>query len=95
MASEDWEGFNEMIREQRWDKRDRNTEKITRFIEINKDVIFMNIIQPHQIRLTGLNGKRIDIYPITKKYHDLTNKKRGQMKNIKTFLAGYFELLTD
>lgn len=48
-------------------------------------------LTPYQIRLINGKGKRIDVYPVNKKFHDITGRKRGVYINLIDFLNKYFK----
>src|SRR4051812_2438965 len=46
-------------------------------------------IQDYQLRIIG-NDKKVDIFPINQKYHDITNNIRGRYKKLEQFLNKHF-----
>ncbi|MBS1598413.1 MAG: hypothetical protein JST75_09305 [Bacteroidetes bacterium] len=48
-------------------------------------------IQHYQFRMEK-NQEKVDIFPQTKKYHDITNNQRGRYRNLSDFLVAYFKI---
>lgn len=61
------------------------------------DFAFENQIElvtftPWHVRLINGAGKRIDVFPVNKRYHDVTGQKRGSYKNLLELLNTYFNI---
>jgi len=64
----------------RLDLASRHFEKLKEF---NYDIDW---VSNYQCRING----SLDIYPISRKYHDLVGQKRGSYKNLNNFIYEYF-----
>jgi hypothetical protein len=49
----------------------------------------MEKVADYQIRIIG-DGKKLDIFPTNKKYHDITKNTRGKYQKLEQFLNQHF-----
>lgn len=86
--SEDMKALSEHFKEVRKEREATNTEIIENWCAENN--VHLNIIAPHHLRLMK-DVYTIDIYPQSKKYHDIRKNQRGRIKgSIITFLTDNF-----
>lgn len=49
------------------------------------------LLEDWHVRLTG-NGKRIDIFPLTRKYHIIATNKRGVYSSVEAFICEHYQI---
>lgn len=81
MDAEDFKEQREQSKIRRQGKQEALSIIIVNFCKINH--VNCEFIQPWHIRLSKFK-KRIDIFPQTKKYHDLTTNSRGIIRGTLT-----------
>jgi hypothetical protein len=85
---EDFKALSDHLKEMRKEREVKNSDIICGWCNEN-DAEYKEIAHYH-IRVNK-NGKSIDIFPQSKKYHDLKNNKRGRINGIiVTFLSTHF-----
>lgn len=87
MDSEDWKDIKTQNREFRQNQAENSLDVIKKIFPDDN----IEIIQNWHIRIQ-FEGKILDIYPQRKKFHDITNNKRGQYSILKEFINKYFDL---
>lgn len=88
MDSEDWKEFQKKGKEIRRGRMQRHSKAILHFALNNG--LSHKYIQEWQIRIS--NGKTtMDLYPQSKRFHNLTTNKRGTYYHLKGFLNSIFE----
>jgi hypothetical protein len=71
------------------EKEDDAKQLILWFAEDNN--LKFDEIQTYQFRLTK-DDLKLDIFPLSKKYHDIKNNERGLYKELLSFLCSYFQV---
>jgi len=87
MDSDDWKEFKKKGKEIRKGRMERHTRTIHNFA-LDNNLKYI-VINPWQIRIAD-NRTTLDIYPQSKRYHNLTKGKRGDYYNLKGFLKSIF-----
>ena len=88
MDSEDWKEFQKKGKEIRRGRMKRHRQAAYLFY-IDHPGLTYTLIQEWQIRIS--DGKTtMDIYPQSKRYHNLTTNKRGDYFHLKGFLNSIF-----
>lgn len=89
MDLEDFKEMREHSKRFKLAKQESEKETIKMFAdEFDIDVLE---IAPHHVRLSK-SGKRIDLFPIRKRFHKITENIRGSYNDIQDLIIPYFNL---
>lgn len=83
-----WRSVNESSKEHRTDKQEWSKELLTEWCAANE--VVMTEIQPWHIRLSTPT-LTIDIYPQRQKWHNIKTQKRGQYKDLISYVSSQFQ----
>lgn len=90
MDAEDYKEFKERAKAAKYALQESNTDIIVNWCVENEVQFFP--LMTWQIRLSH-DGKMLDIFTQSKKWHDILNNERGQIKGeITEFLNNHFGL---
>lgn len=88
MDSDDWKAFKKKGKEIRRGRQERHRKTVLRFA-LDHGLSHQHI-QEWQIRIS--DGKTtLDIFPQSKRYHNLTRNKRGNYHHLHGFLKSVFK----
>lgn len=89
MDAQDWKEFKEQGKAIRNNRLQRHTT-VCHFAA-RKLGLKMENVQPHQIRLSDKNlSLVVDIFPMGKKYHNITHNKRGTYFHLTSFIYSLY-----
>lgn len=88
MDTEDWRALHEEQRNAALFRLQRHSKVLMMWAEDNKAKI--EFIQNHQIRIFK-NGITMDFFPMSKKFHNITENRRGEYKDLRNLLNTVFD----